>query len=208
MARRYLGHGITNAQGIATLDHDPIDGEPMAHSYTGVGAGKVDIVAKNGSLVSEPYALWDVIKYDVGTIANHTDIWTGNEDTTFERLTDYSRISEKTAGTTALIHTAFNSGSIIEFDVRIGGSTNGNFFYLLQSSTGRRTVSVTDVAGSGAQVNTWYSLRMTITEGNIHVENLTNEHEKDISFTGNYNRVELLTGLDITTVDFRNFKIY
>lgn len=41
---RYLGYGVTNNNGVAKLDHDA-NGDPITHSYTGSGAGKVDIVA-------------------------------------------------------------------------------------------------------------------------------------------------------------------
>ena len=41
---RYLGYGITNEQGIAHLDHDA-NGDPITHSYTGTGAGELDIIA-------------------------------------------------------------------------------------------------------------------------------------------------------------------
>ena len=62
MARRYLGYGYTNSQGIAKLEYDA-DGEPLTHSYTGVGAGKLDIVAESGSLQSESYAIYDCIVF-------------------------------------------------------------------------------------------------------------------------------------------------
>ena len=62
MAKRYLGYGYTNAQGIAKLEFDP-DGEPLTHSYTGVGAGIMDIVAESGNLESDPYQVYDCLLY-------------------------------------------------------------------------------------------------------------------------------------------------
>ena len=63
---RYLGYGITNEQGIATLDHDA-NGDPITHSYTGTGAGEIDIVASlddtskisDSSIQSETYGVLD-----------------------------------------------------------------------------------------------------------------------------------------------------
>ena len=52
MARRLIGTGTTNSQGVATCD------------YTGVGAGEIDIVATSGSLVSGTYGVLDCIWYD------------------------------------------------------------------------------------------------------------------------------------------------
>ena len=72
---RYLGYGVTNEDGIAKLDHDA-QGNQLSHSYTGTGAGKVDIVASlddeidDSSLVSETYELYDTLFYDGGVTGN------------------------------------------------------------------------------------------------------------------------------------------
>ena len=66
---RYLGYGVTDENGIAKLDHNP-QGNPLTHSYTGTGAGKVDIVASlddeidDSSLVSETYSIRDGLLLD------------------------------------------------------------------------------------------------------------------------------------------------
>ena len=65
MAKRYLGYGYTNAQGVAKLEYDS-EGNALTHSYTGVGAGKIDIVAESGTLQSETYNLLDCLFYDDG----------------------------------------------------------------------------------------------------------------------------------------------
>ena len=75
MNYRYLGYGVTNSNGIAKLDHDS-EGNPIAHSYTGVGAGKVDLVASlddsidEGSILSETYSIIDALYYDDATSDN------------------------------------------------------------------------------------------------------------------------------------------
>lgn len=63
MVYKYLGYGITDNNGIAHLDHDS-NGNPINHSYTGTGAGEIDIVASlddsthisDSSLQSEIYS--------------------------------------------------------------------------------------------------------------------------------------------------------
>ena len=66
---RYLGYGVTDEKGIAKLDHDP-QGRAIEHSYTGSGAGLVDIVASldseigDGSLVSETFSIIDALLFD------------------------------------------------------------------------------------------------------------------------------------------------
>lgn len=90
MARRYLGYGYTNAQGIAKLEYDA-EGTPIEHSYTGVGAGKIDIVAESSSLQSETYTILDAIFYDHGITSDYNNSW----ENTSSRLT----VSRDTSGT-------------------------------------------------------------------------------------------------------------
>ena len=69
---RYLGYGTTDNNGIAKLDHDDT-GSSIAHSYTGTGAGEIDVVASldeeivEGSIVSEIYEIIDAIFFDDAT---------------------------------------------------------------------------------------------------------------------------------------------
>ena len=71
----YLGYGVTDENGKAKLEYDTT-GTPITHSYTGTGAGEIDIVASldstidDSSLVSETYSIIDGIFYDGGTTGN------------------------------------------------------------------------------------------------------------------------------------------
>ena len=84
---RYLGYGVTDEKGIAKLDHDP-QGRAIEHSYTGSGAGKVDIVASldseigDSSLVSETYGLYDCIYYDGATSNKNSNYFIMSTDGT------------------------------------------------------------------------------------------------------------------------------
>lgn len=77
---RYLGWGITNENGVAKLDHDA-NGDAIEHSYTGVGAGEIDILASldnpvdEGSIVSETYSVLDAQFYDSGTTGTPNTEW-------------------------------------------------------------------------------------------------------------------------------------
>lgn len=71
MARRLIGTGITNNQGIAIMNTDP-QGNPIT-GYTGTGAGKIQIIAESGQLTSEQYTITDCTFYDTCT-TNH-DQW-------------------------------------------------------------------------------------------------------------------------------------
>ena len=69
MVYKYLGWGITNENGVAKLDHDA-QGQEISHSYTGSGAGEIDVVASldnpvvEGSIVSETFSVWDTLFHD------------------------------------------------------------------------------------------------------------------------------------------------
>ena len=79
----YLGYGTTDENGECKLDHDA-NGDSISHSYTGTGAGKIDVVASldspssisDSSLVSETYEVLDCIFYDTGIDGTrNTDWW-------------------------------------------------------------------------------------------------------------------------------------
>ena len=85
----YKGYGITDENGIAKLDHDA-QGNPLTHSYTGTGAGEIDIVASldstigDSSIVSETYSLLDALFYDEALTnekwnSNYADVTTNRE---------------------------------------------------------------------------------------------------------------------------------
>ena len=69
---KYLGWGITNENGVAQLKYDE-NGDELDHSYTGVGAGEVDVLASldnpvsEGSIVSVPYSVLDGLYFEDGT---------------------------------------------------------------------------------------------------------------------------------------------
>lgn len=68
----YLGYGITDSNGKAKLEYDA-QGNQLSHSYTGTGAGEVDIVASldssitDSSLVSETYEVEDCYWIETGS---------------------------------------------------------------------------------------------------------------------------------------------
>ena len=83
---RYLGWGKTNENGIAKLDHNS-EGQEIEHSYTGTGAGEIDVLASldnpvaEGSIVSGTYSVIDATFRDGATgtdynskIVNHANI--------------------------------------------------------------------------------------------------------------------------------------
>ena len=167
MARRYLGYGYTNSQGIAKLEYDA-DGEPLTHSYTGVGAGKLDIVAESGSLQSETYAIYDCIVFDNAISSDYNDIWTlTNADLT--RASTYSRLSETTTGTTGYIVAVFPNVTTIEFEVlqEDGGFSDAIFGFYQGTTSGLTTVQLRHLEEEVA-LNTWYTVTAWNYDGKLN----------------------------------------
>ena len=82
MAYTLLGYGTTDSNGIATLDHDA-NGNPITHSYTGTGAGKINVVASldneidisESSILSEIYEITDCLFYDDAVTGRVNSDW-------------------------------------------------------------------------------------------------------------------------------------
>lgn len=100
----YLGYGVTDSNGIAKLDHDA-SGNPINHSYTGVGAGEIDVVASldnpiaSGSIVSEPCNVLDCTYYDDG-FGNNPNYYSNTNNVSQTVVTDGRKL-ESTNSTTA-----------------------------------------------------------------------------------------------------------
>ena len=100
---RYLGYGTTDSNGVAKLDHDA-NGDAISHSYTGTGAGEVDVVGStdapadisDSSFQSETYEVLDCMWYDDCTVSTHNTNWFNR----YNLSTDYTGdVLKLTAGT-------------------------------------------------------------------------------------------------------------
>ena len=73
-----IGSGTTDENGVAKLDHDA-NGNPIDHSYIGVGAGEIDVLASldnpvvEGSIVSVPCNVLDCLYLDTATSDKRTN---------------------------------------------------------------------------------------------------------------------------------------
>ena len=190
---KYLGYGVTNSEGVAHLDHDA-DGEPIDHSYTGVGAGEIDVLASldnpivEGSIVSVPCNVLDCYKYDEGLLAegHHNDIWTGISNTDLTREAEYTTIKEKTVGTTATI--TFTGIPLtdyrIECDVyQVDGTQDEWFITVLDEN-------YTSIRSADSKLGEWKHISL------------------DLTNIASNSRVRLNTGGSCTELRFKNFKLY
>ena len=84
-----IGYGVTDENGVAKLDTD-MNGDSLTHSYTGTGAGKIDVVASldapadisSSSLQSGTYEVLDCMFMDYKSDGTHnTDYFKSNNAT-------------------------------------------------------------------------------------------------------------------------------
>ena len=104
---KYLGYGVTDENGVAHLDHDA-NGDPLTHSYTGVGAGEVDVLASldkpitDGSIVSEIFVIKDCIYYDPTTSDTSANYFSNTTNNDIAYSNGYIVITSKVTGTDQL----------------------------------------------------------------------------------------------------------
>ena len=142
----YLGYGTTNSDGVAHLDHDA-DGEPIDHSYTGVGAGEIDVLASldnpiiEGSIVSETYTVHDDLFYCKGTSGNVNQYWSAESGLTSTPDTEGNLLENSASSGKAYIADIPASASVLDFNTPLCIefkciSTTGARIFLNSSSGG------------------------------------------------------------------------
>jgi hypothetical protein len=211
-----IGYGVTDENGQCTLDHD-VDGNPLTHSYTGTGAGEVDIVASldseitESSLVSETFVLMDCIKMDNGTKNDYTDIWnvnTTNSTITISRENEYTEFKETTTGNNLSNYTiGLNESCVIELDYwQLDGLSNT--FMQLQDATTQVYSGGINLGSLNGSLETWYHLKITIKDGVATILNTTNGASIVKNLTNTPTRFVFWSSGDVSTLRFKNFMIY
>ena len=216
---RYLGYGITNEQGIATLDHDA-NGDPITHSYTGTGAGELDIIASlddqshisDSSIQSEIFVLWDTIKYDNATLLDHNDIWSYDDaKTVLTRYDEYSSITEKVSGTDARLYCKnLPTSATIDIELcQIDGDISEGGLNLYDNETYRTFFTLMNLGYTSSILGKWVRLRVTYGNGSITATSL-DDPTKTVTKTYNNNITSISpsTNGSITEHRFRNLRVY
>ena len=207
---RFLGTGTTNAQGIATLTTDP--NNETINGYTGVGAGKIDIIASDtsdpttsGAIVSEVKQILDCISYDKGKsgTGNHNDsIWSNS--TNFTRGDEYTTMAS--TGTAYSTSVPIQDNVCIELDFKTIVEATSSHVFNIRNSVSTNLVTLTK-ARLGLTDGAWQHYKITISEGTVSWINET---------TGTSNSVTDITGMVKFTVRvppsndayFKELKIY
>ena len=205
MAKRYLGYGYTNAQGVAKLEYDS-EGNALTHSYTGVGAGKIDIVAESGTLQSETYSLIDAVFYNSGIGAtgdasfynpSNIDVDVQSDGTLLTQSASSNALYYANIGTTGDLYD-FIPSFCIEFDII--------------SSSGVTAISITEKNGT-AKVKQFSALNITsnnhvkiTVDGTNVIYKVDNNTPVSEAYTTTQVRVAFL--LNSASMKFKNFVIY
>lgn len=218
MARRYIGYGMTNEHGVATLDYDANGDAISGSGYTGVGAGKIDFQAElhdDGSVVSEPYPVLDALFYEDGTTGTPNPNWV-KYGGAFDVEADSTGITLKNTLTWQTRYMAETDASIstldyeppfcVEFDFI---STNNNAgWYLGVDFANDRLIrgDILNSSGNACSVkiratttNTYYS----INGGTETALNYVVSSPTDVGI-----RMNGKGSLDSLDVKFKNFRIY
>ncbi len=172
---RLLGTGTTNSQGIATLQN----------GYTGVGAGKIDIVAcdsndpsDESAIVSPVKELLDCLYYDKATDTERNDtMWSSVSG--FNRTQTDTYIAPSSGYARSF---AITNDICIEIDVKIDPQnvdTTSNSFqnhglFAIDHVNNFKTM----ISEMNIVMNTWQHLKFTIIEGAVVFTNETNPATK------------------------------
>jgi hypothetical protein len=208
-----IGYGITDENGIAKLDHD-MNGDSLTHSYTGTGAGKVDIVASldseigDGSLVSETYELLDCKMYDDGTSSSNSK-WNIPNGCTFSRNPESTEISESDASSWSqpMVNQALPPNVCIEFDFKQNDGLTTSFFYAVNKQLSTGYINGRGLSQFNGTLNTWYHVKIEVGETS------TTTTMNNTSSTFSYEAISQFyfgfwLSREISSIEFKNLRIY
>ena len=206
---RYLGYGITDRNGVAILDHDQ-NGNPLNHSYTGVGEGVVDFIAstdnpiEEGSLLSQNIEIVDYIGIDNGTSDNHNDnIWTPSEIVSqkFNRGSEYTTFNSTSVSN---VYIPISEDVCIEFDIMANTDYSNSRLITIRNGT---SILLSVVRNDLVISQSAFShIKLEIIDNSCTVTNTDNQRSVTGSVTG-FNRFYLRVGAD-ETLQFKNLKYY
>jgi len=205
---RFLGTGTTNSQGIATLNKDPDD--QTINGYTGVGAGKVDIIASDNedptdteAMLSEPKIITDCRAYDhaLSGEGNHNDnMW--NNVTNFTRGDSYTEIASTGSGYGRTV--TLNDNECLEIDIKMSPARNTNYLMILRD--GSTTLSILTQNNCGLVNDKWQHFKISVIDERATIVNETEEITYTVEVQG-IDTFELRVMADTSTY-FRELQIY
>ena len=198
MANRLLGTGVTDANGVASM------------TYTGVGAGKLQIIAETENISSDEYELIDAIWYDRATINNHNTWNTQNLGDNLQYTDDYTTYcwdGENSTFGSLIIRNAISDVSLVTFEMDMQCSTSLNY-------------NIFTLRALGGGIKLYYTLNdFQLNDGEWHhikisIQGLQSTLEVDGTVIRNKNITDntwyafQLQSSDTVITCFKNFMVY
>lgn len=191
MARKLIGTAVTDENGEATI------------TYTGTGAGKLNIVAESGTFQSEIYAVWDCKYYDNAILSDHNDSMWNMSSATFTRLDDYSSL---TTGTLWLLN--ITDDCTIDFEIMQVDGVVGNGLFNIYDNSGLTYFSLQHLGLTNSVIGTWLNLRLRIVDGNATLSLIDDPTQSRTNALSDApTRLRFFIN-NFTELRFRNVKIY
>lgn len=202
MARRLIGTAVTDSNGEATI------------TYTGTGAGKLNVVAESGTFVSEPYPVTDAFIMDTGLTGTLNEY---NIDTNVTVDSDHSTgtlLSNTMESSNA--RRIFNNNSIgsdgnditsafcLEFEiVSCTGRTDFNFY----QTTGTNITDVFNTKNPAIYNGCKVKIIHTGTKYTCYVDDVALTGLTNVSHTWNTGRFAFMIKTS-ANIKYKNFVVY
>ena len=201
MTKRLIGTGVTDANGIVSM------------TYTGVGAGKLQIVAETGDISSVNYELIDAIWYDRGNQDNHKT-WNSivnivKENGSLPYTDDYTVLEWNGNSTFGyiVVRDIFEDNSFvnIELDMKCPTSMNSNLITLRALGGGIKLRLRPDVLKTSD--GEWHHIKISIRDliATLEVDGVS---IGDSPITDNTWYAFQLQVIDTNPLFFKNFVVY
>ena len=192
--RRLIGTGTTDSQG------------QVAITYTGTGAGKLQVMAECGDLQSETYTLYDVSFKDIGTEDDYT-AWTYLNNVTLTRSDAETSITQtnSSSGASQYLTLPVTDNFCIELDISLS-ATDVTSYSLLQFRQGSSAKGNIPYNSLGLTANEYSHVKLTVqgTDVTITVDGTV---KTPITLTDTVNRLYLGVNYGVA-LKYKNFIIY
>ena len=198
--RRLIGTGTTDSNGQVTID------------YTGVGAGKVQLMAECGTIQSETYSLYDVLFKDIGTETDYT-AWTSLINMDIARTTEtiLTPTDPTLSGAAYLTISSYTVPFTIELDFCMDFTSNAgsSVLSIRQGSTSKASVSPNAL---GLTSGKYSHIKLTVTSTELQI-NVDGTDKTPLTHDGVFNRFYITQNANSAgslwqSVKYKNFIIY
>ena len=210
MARTIIGTGTTNNSGIAKLDKDS-NNQTITDSYTGTGAGYIEVVAVCDGVESDPFTILDCAFYDTGVTGAKNSNWTIP-----------SSITETVEDTGTTLSASASSSTAKR---AYAGSINGDFEMVttLKTTGSQIRIGVRDTSGNIAyrqvSYDDWADIKIKLLNGTLTINAYIDSEWTDLGTISTSSTAPDLTGTlsfmiyiyntsAAASVTFKELKVY